>query len=122
MRPNICDICGFDGVTEELLYGPVLSICKKCVSDIARQMLAGSCHMVTYPADWTAGRLWYCSFCAKSDAEVRILVELKPSSHDCICNECIMICIDEVLSRHPRIPAPIMLETIETQSGHNGLP
>lgn len=122
MRPNICAVCGFDGVAEELLYGPVLSICKKCVSEIARQMLAGSHHTVAYPANWAEGRLWYCSFCAKSDAEVRILVELKPLSHDCICNECIMICIDEILSKHPKIPAPIMLEAIEIPSGCSGLP
>lgn len=109
MRPNVCDICGLTDVAEQLVYGPVMSICKECVGTITRQMLMHSYHVVARPVDWDEKWTWYCSFCGKSTDDVKVLVEIKSSSHDCICDACVMICIDEIVAKYPKLQIPIKL-------------
>lgn len=109
MRPNICSICGFTCGGEEIVYGPVMSLCPNCVGVIVGHILASTSQMVSRPVGWDEDRKWYCSFCGKSSDEVRILVEIKTSSHDCICNECITLCIDEIVAKHSKLQMPIKL-------------
>ncbi|MGH8378621.1 MAG: ClpX C4-type zinc finger protein, partial [Gammaproteobacteria bacterium] len=113
MRSNICGVCGFTYGVQQLVYGPVMSICEQCVGKLASHMLTSSYRMATRPADWSENRTWYCSFCGNSSDETQMLIEIKASSHDCICNECIKLCIDDLFSKHPKLQIPIKLNTTE---------
>jgi len=110
MKTQHCVICGISEEVEPLASGPIFSICKQCLGLIAYRMLARAKQNIEYPAGWSHDKHWYCCGCGASNDEAQLLVELDESSHDCICNKCVIDGIVYLLSNLPIHGTPIQLQ------------
>jgi len=110
-----CSICGQSDEAVLIAPGSVVSLCQQCLGLIASHMLARTQHNVERPAGWSQGKHWYCCCCGKSNEEVRLLVDLNDSKHNCICNECV---IDGIVYLLPSLPKPGTLLKIQLTDMH----